>query len=194
MPLSRSSRLSERPPSCLDNINHGLSRAHPRSFNRFMYIAIETNGKITVKPPRSKAEDKIILWVEMDGCLDVAACSISESDCNSEKLRREQNVCWRQTGIRHFREIDYAEHKPADRPLLFKSSEVARQEELRRQEDADFYFAICLKQTGRVIGGVFAHPKATVPGEAVADTFSLLDAASGCPGKGICPRGRSRVF
>lgn len=82
--------------------------------------------------------------------------------------------------LRPFEERDYADvyeytnrqtvHCFAD--MHFKSPEDARQEMLRRREDADFYFAICLKQTGRVIGEVFAHPEATAPGDAAADTFS----------------------
>lgn len=82
--------------------------------------------------------------------------------------------------LRPFEERDYADvyeytnrqtvHCFAD--MHFKSLEAARQEMRSRREDADFYFAICPKQTGRVIGEVFAHPEATAPGEAAADTFS----------------------
>ena len=73
--------------NCLDNINMNLGRKHPiiRPINLFMYTAIEPNGKIAVKPPRSKAGDKIVLRAEMDVRLGVAACSVSESDCNSGK-------------------------------------------------------------------------------------------------------------
>ena len=67
----------------------------------------------------------------------------------------------------------------------FKSPEAARQEMRRRRENADFYFAICLKQTGRVIGEVFAYPEATAPGEAAADTFSACWMLNpDCQGKG----------
>ena len=81
--------------------------------------------------------------------------------------------------LRPFEERDYADvyeytnrqtvHCFAD--MHFRSPEDARQEMLRRREDADYYFAICLKQTGRVIGEVFAHPEATAPEDAAADTF-----------------------
>ena len=73
--------------NCLDNINGSLGRQHPiiRPINLFMYTAIEPNGKITVKPPKSKAGDRIVLRAEMDVRLGIAACSVSESDCNSGK-------------------------------------------------------------------------------------------------------------
>lgn len=73
--------------NCLDNINASLGRQHPiiHPINLFMYTAIEPNGKIVVKPPKSKAGDRIVLRAEMDVRLGVAACSVSESDCNSGK-------------------------------------------------------------------------------------------------------------
>ena len=73
--------------NCLDNINVSLGRKHPiiHPINLFMYTAIEPNGKIAVKPPRSNAGDTIVLRAEMDVRLGVAACSVSESDCNSGK-------------------------------------------------------------------------------------------------------------
>ena len=71
--------------NCLDNINGVLGRKHPiiHPINLFMYTAIEPNGKIVVKPPLSKAGDRIVLRAEMDVRLGIAACSVSESDCNS---------------------------------------------------------------------------------------------------------------
>ncbi|MBR5547828.1 MAG: urea carboxylase-associated family protein [Clostridia bacterium] len=72
-------------PNCLDNINRVLGRRHPiiHPVNLFMYTAIAPDGKIIVKPPKSKAGDKIVLRAQMDVRLGVAACSVSESDCNS---------------------------------------------------------------------------------------------------------------
>ena len=82
--------------------------------------------------------------------------------------------------LRPFEERDYAQvyeytnlqtvHCFAD--MRFDSLEAAKQEVLRRQEDAEFYWAICLKESGRVIGEVFAHPEQTAPGAAAMDTFS----------------------
>ena len=71
--------------NCLDNINSSLNRRHAiiRPVNLFMYTAIEQNGKITVKPPKSRPGDQIVLRAEMDVRLGIAACSVSESDCNS---------------------------------------------------------------------------------------------------------------
>ena len=74
-------------PNCLDNINNNLGRKHPiiHPVNLFMYTAIEPNGRIVVKPPLSKACDKIVMKALMDVRLGIAACSVSESDCNSGK-------------------------------------------------------------------------------------------------------------
>ena len=73
--------------NCLDNINGALGKKYPIicPVNFFMYTKIEPNGKIAVLPPKSKAGDKIILRAERDVRLGVAACSVSESSCNSGK-------------------------------------------------------------------------------------------------------------
>lgn len=74
-------------PNCLDNINECLQSARPiiHPVNLFMHTKISENGKIAVLPPLSKAGDKIILKAEKDVRLGIAACSVSESDCNSRK-------------------------------------------------------------------------------------------------------------
>ena len=74
-------------PNCLDNINGNLGRQHPiiHPINLFMHTAIGPDGKIAVKPPKSKAGDRIVLRAGMDVRLGVAACSVSESACNSGK-------------------------------------------------------------------------------------------------------------
>ena len=73
--------------NCLDNINGVLAKNYPiiTPVNLFMYTKIESNGRIAVLPPKSKAGDKIILRAEADVRLGVAACSVSESACNSGK-------------------------------------------------------------------------------------------------------------
>ena len=73
--------------NCLDNINRNLGRKHPiiHPVNLFMHTVIESNGKIAVKPPISRAGDQIVLRAEMDVRLGIAACSVSESDCNSSR-------------------------------------------------------------------------------------------------------------
>ena len=71
--------------NCFDNINAALDTDHPiiHPLNIFMYTKIEPNGKIAVLPPPSNAGDSIVLRAEMDVRLGIAACSVSESACNS---------------------------------------------------------------------------------------------------------------
>ena len=72
-------------PNCFDNINSALERhrAIITPVNLFMHTKIHINGNISVEKPVSKADDKIILKALMDITLGVAACSVSESKCNS---------------------------------------------------------------------------------------------------------------
>ncbi|NLZ36739.1 MAG: urea carboxylase-associated family protein [Clostridiales bacterium] len=72
-------------PNCLDNINEALNirRDEITAVNLFMYTKISPSGKISVEEPKSKAGDKIVLRALMDVTLGVAACSVSESKCNS---------------------------------------------------------------------------------------------------------------
>lgn len=72
-------------PNCFDNISSALERhrAIITPVNLFMHTKIHINGNISVEKPVSKAGDKIILKALMDITLGVAACSVSESKCNS---------------------------------------------------------------------------------------------------------------
>ena len=74
-------------PNCLDNINRSLGENRPiiRPINLFMYTAVTPDGKIEVRKPLSKPGDRIVLRARMDVWLGVAACSVSESDCNGGK-------------------------------------------------------------------------------------------------------------
>lgn len=74
-------------PTCLDNINHALGERRPgiTPINLFMHTKIHGDGRISVEAPRSKAGDKVVLKALMDVTLGVAACSVSESQCNSGK-------------------------------------------------------------------------------------------------------------
>ena len=66
-------------------------------------------------------------------------------------------------------------HKPAVHcfyDMAIPTIEEAQKEMERRSQDTDFYFAIVLKETGKVIGEIFAHPEAVGPGDAEKDTFS----------------------
>ncbi len=80
-------------PNCLDNINNALGEQHPiiTPINLFMYTKINTDGSISVEKPLSKAGDKIVLKALMDITLGVAACSVSESNCNSRKMFSNKN-------------------------------------------------------------------------------------------------------
>ncbi|RXZ61029.1 urea carboxylase-associated family protein [Candidatus Borkfalkia ceftriaxoniphila] len=74
-------------PNCLDNINRALNErrtiVHP--LNLFMHTKINGDGSITVARPLSKPGDTIVLKARMNLRLGVAACSVSESDCNGGK-------------------------------------------------------------------------------------------------------------
>ena len=74
-------------PNCLDNINTvlGENRSTITPINLFMHTKINSDGTISVEKPLSKAGDKIVLEALMDITLGVAACSVSESKCNSGK-------------------------------------------------------------------------------------------------------------
>ena len=74
-------------PNCLDNINKSLGENRPiiNPVNLFMYTKINEDGKISIHPPLSKAGNKITLKAHMNMRLGIAACSVSESSCNSGK-------------------------------------------------------------------------------------------------------------
>ena len=77
----------ENHPNCFDNINTALGRKHAiiRPINLFMYTKINMDGSIEVCAPLSKENDKIVLEALEDVTLGIAACSVSESACNSGK-------------------------------------------------------------------------------------------------------------
>lgn len=74
-------------PNCLDNINRSLGENRPiiRPINLFMHTAVAPDGRIEVRKPLSRPGDRIVLRARMDVRLGVAACSVSESDCNGGK-------------------------------------------------------------------------------------------------------------
>lgn len=73
--------------NCLDNINQALEERRPiiTPVNLFMHTDILPDGRISVEKPLSKAGDQIVLRALMPLTLGVAACSVSESKCNSGK-------------------------------------------------------------------------------------------------------------
>lgn len=81
-------------PNCLDNLNGALGehRAAITPVNLFMHTKIHADGSISVEEPISKAGDQIVLRALMDLTLGVAACSVSESKCNSGKCSPIQVV------------------------------------------------------------------------------------------------------
>lgn len=68
----------------MDNINAVLNEKRPiiQPVNLFMNTKIFPDGKIEVRPPISRAGDKIVLMTEANLRLGIAACSVSESFCN----------------------------------------------------------------------------------------------------------------
>lgn len=74
-------------PNCLDNINGALGEKRHMicPVNLFMYTEILDDGRIAVRKPLSKAGSKVVMKAKMDVRLGIAACSVSESDCNSGK-------------------------------------------------------------------------------------------------------------
>jgi uncharacterized protein YcgI (DUF1989 family) len=83
---------NEKPhPSCLDNLANALEpfgiprQAIPTTFNIFMNVEIAADGRIAVRPPRSKAGDCIELRAEMDLIVGLTACSAEMSNNGSFK-------------------------------------------------------------------------------------------------------------
>ncbi len=74
-------------PNCFDNINGVLGEHRPiiTPVNLFMHTKINSDGSISVEAPKSKAGDRIVMRALTDITLGVAACSVSESKCNSGK-------------------------------------------------------------------------------------------------------------
>ena len=73
--------------NCFDNINRALGESRPiiQPVNLFMYTKVDENGKIWILPPKSKAGDRIVLRALMDARVGIAACSVSEGECNAKK-------------------------------------------------------------------------------------------------------------
>ena len=73
-------------PNCLDNLSAELRalgvepHALPTAFNFFMNVDIASDGRLVIRPPRSKPGDGIVLRAEMD--LAVALSSCPASTCN----------------------------------------------------------------------------------------------------------------
>lgn len=76
----------EHHPSCFENLSNGLARfgIEPHrittSFNIFMNVWFDPEGKMTVDVPRSRAGDHIVLRAEMDLWCALTACSAEGSN------------------------------------------------------------------------------------------------------------------
>ncbi len=70
-------------PNCLDNLTavlaaYGVERdLIGVPFNVFMNVEIGTDGRLEVRPPRSRAADAVTFHAELDLAVGVAACSAS---------------------------------------------------------------------------------------------------------------------
>jgi uncharacterized protein len=73
-------------PSCFDNLSRGLAPFGitpdriPTTFNIFMNVEMDADGRVSVKPPRSQAGDCIELRAEMDLIVGLTACSAELSN------------------------------------------------------------------------------------------------------------------
>ena len=73
-------------PSCFENLRHafepfGIEPARiSTTFNIFMRVDVEPDGTVAVKPPLSKAGDRIELRAEMDLVCALTACSAEGSN------------------------------------------------------------------------------------------------------------------
>jgi uncharacterized protein YcgI (DUF1989 family) len=73
-------------PSCFENLSRGLAPFGippdriPTTFNVFMNVEMDAEGRLTVKPPRSKPGDCIELRAEMDLVIGLTACSAELSN------------------------------------------------------------------------------------------------------------------
>ena len=73
-------------PSCFENLWKNLKRFGiapdmlPTTFNIFMNVELDSNGELSILPPRSKAGDSITLRAEMDLIVGLTACSAEKSN------------------------------------------------------------------------------------------------------------------
>lgn len=73
-------------PSCFENLHTNLNRYGikpddiPTSFNVFMNVEVRDNGELSIRPPRSRPGDSIILRAEADLIIGLTACSAELSN------------------------------------------------------------------------------------------------------------------
>lgn len=78
-------------PSCFANLRDAFAAFDiaadtiGTTFNIFMNVALEADGSFTVRPPLSKADDRIVFRAEMDLIVGLTACSAEMSNNYSFK-------------------------------------------------------------------------------------------------------------
>lgn len=78
-------------PSCLGNLSkhlwpYGIERDDiPNAFNIFMNVSLDSAGKISVLPPKSRANDKVLFQAKEDLVVCLTACSAEASNNYSFK-------------------------------------------------------------------------------------------------------------
>jgi uncharacterized protein YcgI (DUF1989 family) len=56
--------------------HHGVApHPAPTPFNTFMNVAVQSDGRVVIAPPRSRPGDAIQLRAEMDLAIGLSACS-----------------------------------------------------------------------------------------------------------------------
>lgn len=82
-------------PNCHDTINRvlGESRAMICPVNLFMNSQIDEEGTIKVKPPLSKAGDKIVFRAEIDVRVGIAACSVAGKPMQQRCMHIHPGYC-----------------------------------------------------------------------------------------------------
>ncbi|WP_324720857.1 urea carboxylase-associated family protein [Salinimicrobium sp. HB62] len=78
-------------PSCFENLYTNLAPFGiepddvPTAFNIFMNVQFDSNGRLSVDPPLSKAGDYVLFEAEMDLIVALTACSAEDSNNGSFK-------------------------------------------------------------------------------------------------------------
>jgi hypothetical protein len=82
---------NEYHPSCFENLHTNLEAFGiepddiPTAFNIFMNVQFQTDGKLSVDPPMSKAGDYVLFEAQKDLIVGLTACSAEDSNNGSFK-------------------------------------------------------------------------------------------------------------
>lgn len=78
-------------PNCFENLHTNLKKFGiapddiPTAFNIFMNVQFQSDGKLSVEPPMSKAGDYVLFTAEMNLIVGLTACSAEDSNNGSFK-------------------------------------------------------------------------------------------------------------